>query len=63
MTKMAELGVVAFKLFTGGVAPPGMYPASTTASCSTRCAGPPLWDAPPPSTASTPRSSTGRPTG
>ena len=26
MTKMAELGVVAFKLFTGGVAPPGMYP-------------------------------------
>ena len=26
MTAMAELGVVAFKLFTGGVAPPGMYP-------------------------------------
>jgi len=26
MTAMAELGVAAFKLFTGGVAPPGMYP-------------------------------------
>lgn len=26
MAAMAELGVAAFKLFTGGVAPPGMYP-------------------------------------
>jgi allantoinase len=26
MTAMADLGVSAFKLFTGGVAPPGMYP-------------------------------------
>lgn len=26
MAAMAELGVSAFKLFTGGVAPPGMYP-------------------------------------
>jgi allantoinase len=26
MTAMAELGIAAFKLFTGGVAPPGMYP-------------------------------------
>ncbi|HKE81943.1 MAG TPA: amidohydrolase family protein [Solirubrobacteraceae bacterium] len=26
MTAMADLGAAAFKLFTGGVAPPGMYP-------------------------------------
>ena len=60
---MAELGVVAFKLFTGGVAPPGMYPGVDDGQLLDALRRAAALGRTTTSTASTPRSSTGRPTG
>ena len=39
MAALAEAGIVALKLFTGGVAPPGMYPGADTGQILDACAG------------------------